>query len=479
MEGVLMPLRRLSDKRRSSDEKNYGLRVLGDNQPFSTSGKNPSYFLEWGKHSLLIDLGTSPFEGVAPEKLANIDGVLITHIHLDHCRYFSDLALYFKYNLNKPLKVIAGYMVLKNLRLMFEKTLIRSLDNDLGKTKTFKYEDFVEEERIGPIPRAEINHDPKNGYHIQINGPTKILQKNLKAIGGKKNSTWWLLYHSPSFKGWIDPFTFYSYENPEFYYDPKPWVVGGLSFRLVNAHAWHGMDVDGLLIEGFGTQLFFTSDTVYNLAAWKRLLRKRRAIKAKTLMKSKTQFVEGEIEDYIEQFWSQERYDEAMKLYETPLILHDVGNQNSIVHTEYKEVLDIRSRLIFIHTPDNFLSAVPFVKPGSAYQIENNDIFEIIEDIPKPLHADLYLKEGKNYLVGFSDKNGEYSFAGLRRQYTEGKRRELTRVKLYLDKEGRYLNWPIDENAFYHLKKDGKVVLVKTDKKGVEGNNVADLRDSL
>ncbi len=472
-----MPLKRLWD--RKPQGVGYRLTVLGDHQAFSPQGKNPCYFLEWGENSLLVDLGTSPFQALTPEQLHKLDGVLITHLHLDHCRYFSDLALYSHYILNRPLKVIAGFMTLKRLREMFELTLVRTLDSDLGKTKSLRYEDFVQEERIGPMPRAEIVNDPIKGYRIRSNGPTVLPAKFLKGIGGRKNNCWHLIYYSTSFKGWVEPNSFFSYENPEFYYDPRAITIGGLTFRIVNAHTWHGLDVDGLIVDGWGTRMFLTSDTVYNQAAWKRLLRRRRAIKAQTLSKEKSQFIEGEVEDYIEQFWGEDRYNEAFTLYETPLILHDVGAPNSVVHTEYKEVLGIKSRLFLIHTPDNFLSAVPFLKAGAAYQVENNELFELVGGIPKTLDADLYLKEGHRYLVGFGHAEGEYSFAGLRRQQGEHSRRDLTHVRLFLDMEGHYLPWPIEKNQFYHLRESGKPVLIEETPTGVQGRLVADLRDTL
>ena len=73
------------------------LRVLGDSGPFSRMGKSIGYQIEIGQSCYLIDCGAPLFHLIGGHGLKKVGGLLITHCHDDHKRWFSDLALFCRY----------------------------------------------------------------------------------------------------------------------------------------------------------------------------------------------------------------------------------------------------------------------------------------------------------------------------------------------------------------------------------------------
>lgn len=70
------------------------VKILGDYGPFSRMGKSIGYQIVIGGASYLIDCGAPLFQQIGGHGLKEIRGLIITHCHDDHKRWFTDLALY-------------------------------------------------------------------------------------------------------------------------------------------------------------------------------------------------------------------------------------------------------------------------------------------------------------------------------------------------------------------------------------------------
>jgi ribonuclease BN (tRNA processing enzyme) len=73
------------------------VKVLGDHGPFSRMGKSIGYQITIGQSNYLIDCGAPLFQHIGGHGLKNIKGLVVTHCHDDHKRWYSDLALFNKY----------------------------------------------------------------------------------------------------------------------------------------------------------------------------------------------------------------------------------------------------------------------------------------------------------------------------------------------------------------------------------------------
>src|ERR1039458_9810188 len=73
------------------------VRVLGDYGPFSRIGKSIGYQVTIGGSIFLVDCGSPLFQQIVGHGIKQIKGLLITHCHDDHKRWFSDLALFNRY----------------------------------------------------------------------------------------------------------------------------------------------------------------------------------------------------------------------------------------------------------------------------------------------------------------------------------------------------------------------------------------------
>ena len=73
------------------------VRVLGDSGPFSRIGKSIGYQVTIGQSSYLVDCGAPLFQQLGGHKLKAINGLIVTHCHDDHKRWFSDYALFNRY----------------------------------------------------------------------------------------------------------------------------------------------------------------------------------------------------------------------------------------------------------------------------------------------------------------------------------------------------------------------------------------------
>ena len=73
------------------------LRILGDFGPFSRVGKSIGYKITIGTSNYLLDCGSPLFQQIGGHGIKEITGLIITHCHDDHKRWFTDLALFNMY----------------------------------------------------------------------------------------------------------------------------------------------------------------------------------------------------------------------------------------------------------------------------------------------------------------------------------------------------------------------------------------------
>ena len=86
--------------------------------------------------------------------------------------------------------------------------------------------------------------------------------------------------------------------------------------------------------------LVFSSDTVHDKELWIQLYTEK---KIQKLNMSKKEFesapvIYGNINDYIERVWSEERYIKATNDFNNAVVIHDIAGRNSIVHTDYEKL---------------------------------------------------------------------------------------------------------------------------------------------
>ena len=87
--------------------------------------------------------------------------------------------------------------------------------------------------------------------------------------------------------------------------------------------------------------LIFSSDTNHDLDLWKRLYTEKR--RQRHLLLSEKAFEEasvifGDINDYIERMWSEERYADAVAAFGNAVVIHDIAAKKSVVHTDYNRL---------------------------------------------------------------------------------------------------------------------------------------------
>lgn len=86
-------------------ENSITLKILGDYGPFSREGKSIGYRVDIGQTSYLVDCGAPLFRQIGGHGLKEIKGLVLTHCHADHKRWFTDLALFHMYAPDIPRKL--------------------------------------------------------------------------------------------------------------------------------------------------------------------------------------------------------------------------------------------------------------------------------------------------------------------------------------------------------------------------------------
>ena len=472
------------------------VRILGDYGPFSRMGKSIGYLVTLGNSHYLLDCGTPLFQQIGGHGLKNIKGMIITHCHDDHKRWFSDLALFNRYapDFSTKLFLLTSEQVNAELKRSSAPALERSLSLDSKSVIDISYETYVEHRVLGPRPKYRIVKKEKdNGESaLCIEGTDNRLvgPESAKIIVSRATGLPRMLFLDPEYKEWVEPESFYSFSSEIFYEREKNVFIDpeGFTIEAFNAPVWHGLPNIGLKFSTGKESLIFSSDTVHDLVVWKALADEKRKQKH-TLLKEvfeSSSVLAGDINDFIERAWSRERYDEAVHAYDSGIVIHDIAAKKSGVHTDYVRLNHTvlrKEKAILTHSPDTITSEWVLSKTDKFFRVIGDDFFEVVGEALYPLNADIYYKEGGRYYVGYRNQQGAftvYEHEGLLTLAVKGGQgKVLFRVDLYEDISGRYFPKLDGDEDMYFERKDGRVERIVFSETGSKGEIVACQRDRL
>jgi hypothetical protein len=471
------------------------VRVLGDYGPFSRMGKSIGYQVTIGHSSYLIDCGSPLFQQIGGHGLKTIKGMIITHCHDDHKRWFTDLALFNMYAPDIPNKVflLTSEDINEELIRSSGPALDRSLSKDSKRVIDIAYEDYINFRIIGPRAKYRIvcreEGNGKSSLCVTDRDGNTVGPDIAKIVIGNRTMRPRLLFKDPDYDEWIEPDAFYPFSSEVFYdsdrniyKDPE-----GFTIEAINAPVWHGIPSIGLVFKTDRETLIFSSDTVHDVDLWKKLYSEKRTQRLST---SKKEFesatvIYGNINDYIERTWSEERFKEAIDAFNGALVIHDIAVRHSVVHTDYRKLGNTvlrKDKTILTHSPDTMTSAWVLSEAGKCFMIKGDTFFEMVEDDLYPLNADIYHKEAGKYYVGYRNAEGRYAvyekdgLLNLSKDDNPAHGALLYRVDLYEDIAGKYFPKLESPDAVYYERNDKKIELMEFSNEGSSGRIVENLR---
>lgn len=472
------------------------VKVIGDHGPFSRIGKSIGYQITIGQSNYLIDCGAPLFQQISGHGLKYINGLLVTHCHDDHKRWFSDLALFNMYarDISRKLVLFTSEIVNEELIKASAPALDRSLSVDSKSIIDVPYEEFINFNMIGPRSRYKIvfisEDKGRISYCIKDENGNIVDPDIAKIIINPKTKRLRMLFKDPDYKEWVEPESFYSFSSTLFYekeqniYRDKE----GFTIQAIKSAVWHGVPAIGIKINTDKETLVFSSDTVHDRELWIQLYTEK---KIQKLNMSKKEFesasvIYGNINDYIERVWSEERYINATNAFDNAVVIHDVAGRNSIVHTDYEKLETSflrKNKTLLTHSPDSTTSEWVLCNTGKTYKIKNGEFYEIVDGKALTIDADIYHREAGRYFVGYKNENGEYliyekdGLLGTSLNGNPNIGKTLYRVDLYEDISGKYFPIPVDANSVLYERKDGRIELIKFDEYGSNGKILEDCRD--
>lgn len=474
------------------------LRILGDFGPFSRMGKSIGYQVTIGKSSYLIDCGAPLFQQIGGHGLKEVKGLIITHCHDDHKRWFTDLALFHMYAVDITYKVFAFTSddIHEELIRTSAAALDRSLSNDSKKIVDIPYEEYVNYQVIGPRAKYRIvlkdEGNGKTGLYIVDSNGNIVDPDTAKIVISDKTKRPRMLFKDPDYKEWVEPESFYPFSSNIFYEKEKNIYSDheGFTIEAIKASVWHGIPAIGVRISTNEEKLVFSSDTVNNIHLWKELYTENIP---QRLGMSKKEFdsasiIYGDINNYIERVWSEGRYIEALHAFKDAIVVHDVSIKAGAVHTEYnilKNTMLKKENTILTHSPDRITSEWALCDTEKHFKIKGKKFFEVVGNKLYPMNADVYHKEGGRYYVGYKNKTGNYGvyerdgFLALSKDKDSHSGKHLFNVDMYEDISGRYFPKIENKNAEYLKRHDGRIERIEFTEKGSKGVVVESRRDRL
>jgi glyoxylase-like metal-dependent hydrolase (beta-lactamase superfamily II) len=474
------------------------VRILGDFAPFSMMGKSIGYEVTIGDSIYLVDCGAPLFQQIGGTNLKNIKGIIVTHCHDDHKRWFTDICLFHRYGPQAGSKVflLTSEEVRDELFKSSRNALDRGFSADSKTIIDIPIKDYVTDRVIGPRARyrlvSEGEGKGKTGFYISDHTGNLVGPDVAKLVISEKTGRPRMLFKDPYYKEWIEPDSFYPFSSNFFYEEDKNIFksLEGFSLEAIKSPVWHSITNIGIKIRTDNETLVFSSDTVHNTELWTELYQEKRP---QNLNMSKSEFeqasvINGDINDYIERIWSEERYNEAVSAFHDSIVIHDISCGNSEVHTDYEKLHNTvlkKNRTILTQGPDRFVSEWPLCFTDKIFRINGNDFFEEANGRLYPMNADVYMKSAEQFFVGYRNEKGKYMVyekTGLLKISEEENDQistPLYRVDLYEDISGRYFPKIENENEKYMQRNDGRVELVEFSESGSRGRIVEDLRNSL
>ncbi|HOK41342.1 MAG TPA: hypothetical protein PLD27_09940 [bacterium] len=469
------------------------IEVIGDSGPFSAIGRSIGYLIRKGEVSYLLDCGAPVFQYLGFEGLKRVRGIIGTHSHEDHKRWFTDIALFKKYvpGSNQKLKLITSETIHEEFYNTSKAALEKSLSIDSRRIVDIPYSEFVDTVIIGPKAKYKIKKI--NGSYEVVNNKNEIVSKDkAKIFLNKLVQNPRLLFYDNKYHEWIEPESFYPFSDDYFYEKEKNIYYDkeiDLAIEAVKSISWHGLSSIAVKFSSNNNSILFSSDTCFNLELWENLYKTKYDVKTKLNSKEfkNNQIIYDNINNYIERIWSKERFEAAIKRYKEKNIIHDVAGINSIVHTDYPNLVSYKfNNLYLTHSPDNFVSVFPLLHYGKKYLLKNNKLYEIKDGLCFELNADIYFKSKDNYFVGYQNKNGKFNIVQNENKLLEI-RKDLPdnvtlifKVDLYLDIDGKYYKInSFDEISNFRIRPDKYIEYVKWNEKKSIGTIINNEREKI
>jgi ribonuclease BN (tRNA processing enzyme) len=471
------------------------VRILGDSGPFSKLGKSIGYQITVGQSTYLFDCGATLFQQIGGDSLKNIKGIIISHCHDDHKRWFTDLAIFNRYakDITSKVHLLTSEDVNSELFTMAQPALDRTLSDDSLTVIDVPYEKYVDYTMLGPAAKYRIvSRDEGKGRSRLFIADTEgnvLGPERAKIVISDKTQRPRMLFKDPGYGEWVEPESFYTSSSNVFYQEDKNIFTDpeGFTIEAVKAPVWHGLPNIGIRIKTDNETLVFSSDTVHNTELWKQLCDEKRE---QNLGMSRMEFetasvIYGDINDYIERTWSEERYEEALMSFTSAVVIHDVSIRDSVVHTSYDALKNTtlnKETTILTHSPDRITSEWVLSAMEKKFRIKKDNFYEMSGDELCRMNADVYHKENGKYFAGYRNDHGKYLVyekEGMLYLSKEDVPGGLYRIDLYQDISGKYFPKIEDDNKVYRERKDGQVELVETTEIGSNGRIVQDCRGRL
>jgi hypothetical protein len=474
------------------------VRVLGDYGPFSRIGKSIGYQVLINGSSYLVDCGSPLFQQIGGHGLKTLKGLVITHCHDDHKRWFSDLALFNMYapDITERVTLLTSEEINRQLVQSSEPALSRSLSRDSKRVVDLAYETYVDYRMLGPRARYRIVvRDEGLGKSslaiVDTNGNPAGPDK-AKIIISRKYGTLRMLFKDPDYGEWVEPECFYPFSSGVFYEhdmnvfrDPT-----GFTIEAFNAPVWHGVPSIGVKFKTDKETLVFSADTCHDIELWKQLCTEKHVIKPVMPFSEfeAASIIHGDINDFVERIWSRERFEDAVRTFDDAITIHDIAVRNSVVHTDYRKLPNTVLRkdcVILTHSPDTMTSEWVLSKAEKTFRINGPSFFEVVDGCLYPCDADLYHKEAGRYFVGYRNPSGAHYLYENDKLLTLSAKEEpdagrlLYRADLYEDISGKYFPVLLNSDKIYQERKDGRVELLEITNEGSKGKIVDNIRGRL
>lgn len=470
--------------------------VIGNSTSFSMMGESSGYMITVNDHTYLLECGSPIFPRLGYRGIADIRGIFVSHSHEDHKRWFTDIVLYTFYNpLSKhKVRLISSEPVLEEFAKNSKGALERSLSVDSKRVVDIPYQGMVEEILIGPRAKYFINlHSDWRGayrYTVEDRAGNVIKPDKAKIVINPAANRPRLLFKDEGTGEWVEPESYYPFSSIEFYEENRNTFhdeQAGLTVEAVKSSVWHGVPAVAFKFLTEKNSLFFSADTVYKPSLWQELCEAYRPQKFESISRSKfekSSIIYGDINDFIERTWSRERFESAMKAYESSIVIHDVARKDSIVHTDYVDIGHVpNDKLIFTHNPDNLTTRHPILSPGKKLALRDGKLWESVKGTLYYFDADVYIHHFSCNLVGYRSKNGKYKIIekdGLLGVICSAEPQEaLMRVDLYEDVNGEYFPILLEPEKYYSQRYDGQVEEVTVFNDSSSGKVVENLRGKI
>ncbi|MBC8414586.1 hypothetical protein H8E50_13090, partial [bacterium] len=259
--------------------KGIKVRILGDAGPFSKMGKSIGYSVTIGRSHYLIDCGAALFQQIGGHGLKDLQGLIITHCHDDHKRWFTDMAIFYRYarDITGSIPLFASEDVRNELCSMSKPALDRTLSDDSRRIVDIRCGDYIDYNTLGPEARYKIieKDEDEGRYRLCITDEEgrEVGSDRARIVISELSGRARMLFKDPDYNEWVEPESFYSFSSDIFYKSDKNIFRDpeGFTIEALKAPVWHGIPNIGIRFRTLDETLVFSSDTVHDTVLWKDL----------------------------------------------------------------------------------------------------------------------------------------------------------------------------------------------------------------